>query len=607
MKANFQTRKGILVLLAISVIGVSLSHGQNRPLERALEQMRDVILGGGPGATEAVVEDQREEDPAEAGSEDDTPLGVDFRAIHLLSHQERATMASSIGSGDVQVDPDLPAPEGIESALRPYLGTPMSMASLSALGRDIVEAWRESDYPLVDVYYPEQNISEGKIQVVVREAVLGEKSVEGARVSRESYLLSHLRVDPGDRINRRVVEEDLDWLNENPIRQVNMIYQRGEEDGTSDIVLAVTEEKALTAYSGFANTGVNFTGQEEWSFGFNLHNPLQREHMVGYHYATDLEWENLQAHSLFYQAFLPWRHTLRIIGAHVESDSENPIPINTSGVSEQLSVEYRIPLPRPEFHRQWKHALTFGFDYKSTDTDLLFGGLTFFGTDVEVGQFRGRYEATVPDSLGVTRFSVGVVGSPGDMFRDNDDASFGLARVGSTADYWYGVAELERLFRLPGDFTLRFDLSAQVSNDRLASTEQMLGGGYRSVRGFDESVIRGDSGVLTTVELISPEFSLLNRIQDPRESPKGKGVVTDATSRDVWNAFVFYDTAAMDISDPVAGEISQSLQSVGVGMTCRFSDRGFARASYGWAIEDHGLLPTDNDDGKFHFGVTLTY
>jgi hypothetical protein len=85
-------------------------------------------------------------------------------------------------------------------------------------------------------------------------------------------------VQPGDRINRRVVQADLDWLNENPVRQVNVIYQRGEEDGTSDIVIDTIEEKALTAYAGFANTGLDLTGEEEWSFGFNLANPWRREH-----------------------------------------------------------------------------------------------------------------------------------------------------------------------------------------------------------------------------------------------------------------------------------------------------------------------------------------
>lgn len=577
-----------LAMFAWGVLAVETADAQSRPLDKALDQMRNVIFGGEEESRDAaVVTDQREEE-VDSSDSDATPFGVDLHSIHLIPHQSKATMNPSAGARAVVVEEGLPAPVGLDAQLEFYLGEPMSMALLSRIQKDIVMAWRDSDYPLVDVYFPEQNITGGKLQIVVREAVLGEKTTSGAVVSRESYLLENLRISQGDRINRRVVESDLDWLNENPIRQVNLIYERGDTDGTSDIELEVTEEKPFSAYVGFANTGVDFTGEEEWSFGFTWMNPGQQEHLIGYHFATDLEWEDLQAHSLYYQAFLPWRHTLQILAAHVSSESEIAAPLNASGLSKQLSVEYRIPLARPKFNRAWRHHFTFAFDYKSTNTDLLFGGLTFFGNEVEVGQFRGLYEVRVPDEKGLTVMSAGLVGSPGGLFDNNDDTSFGLARFGSRADYWYAVAEFERLHRLPNDYTLRVDLQARGSGDRLPSTEQLLAGGYATVRGFDESLVRGDSGILSTVELISPDFSLL-----PNQD-------------DTWNGFVFWDAAALDISDALPGEVSPSLQSLGLGLNLRCGERGFARAAYGWAIQDHGL-PPGTPDGKFHFGLTLTY
>ena len=472
------------------------SLAQNRPLERALDQMREVA-GVERAETEGAETTDRRESAAADPVADDTPLGVDVRSIHLLSHQDQATMSASPGAEDIVIDGELPAPDGLAELLRPYVGEPMSMALLSEIGKEVVLAWRDSEYPLVDVYFPEQNITGGKLQIVVREAVLGQKEAAGAVISREEHLLSNVRLSSGDRINRRIVESDLDWLSENPLREVTLIYGKGSEDGTSDILLDVKEEKPFTAYTGFANTGLDFTGEEEWSFGYNWYNPFRLEHTLGYNFTTDLEWENLQAHSVFYQAYLPWRHVARIIGAYVTSDSELALPTGTEGLSRQLTGEYRIPLPRPDFNSSWRHSLTFGFDYKSTDTDLIFGGLSFFGTDIEVGQFRALYEATVPDEGGVTRFSGGVVASPGDLFENNDDASFGAARFGSRAEYAYVVAEVERLFRLPGDCTLRIDVRGQATDDRLTATEEILGGGYSTVRGFDESVARGDSGLIS--------------------------------------------------------------------------------------------------------------
>lgn len=559
----------------------SISHGQNRPIERAERQRAEVL-----GTDESAGTTEVREDDEEFG--DDTPLGVDVAGLTLISHQDKATMDPGVAD-TIEIDPELPAPIGLTDVLQPYIGEPLSMALLGRLGKDIVQAWRESDYPLVDVYFPEQNITQGKIQVVVREAVLGEKRQEGAIHSRPQYILDNLRIDPGDRINRRVVQADLDWLNENPIRQVNVIYERGTEDGTSDIVIDVNEEKQLTAYASFANTGVDFTGENELSFGVNLANPWQTEQAIGYQYTGDIDFDSLNAHTLFYQNFLPWRHTLSLIGAYVTSEARGLGPLGLTGESSQVSTEYRIPLPRPDWNRDWRHAFTAAFDYKATNTDLIFGGVNVFASDIAIGQFRFEYEASFPDPSGFTRFSAGLVASPGDLYGNNDDASFMLARPGSEADYFYTFAEVEKLVRLPRDWSLRLNTTAQATSDRLASTEQLLAGGYATVRGYDESVVRADSGAIFNVEIISPPFSICDDMDDQ------------------WNALVFYDAAALEIADKFPGEVSPSLQSIGLGLNCQFGDRGFARASYGWAIDHHGVPVANQNDGRFHFGVTLTY
>lgn len=591
---RFLSKRLVRVSLAVMLATAFVlpAGAQRRQLESAAEQQR---RASGAAQTKADVPPRDERGAGEddgTSSHDTTPLGVTLHSLQLISHQTKTDLSPHPGAIPVVISEDLPAPAGLADELKPYVGQPMSMALLASINRDIILAWRESDYPLVDVYYPEQNITGGRLQIVVREAVLGEKKVEGAKISRESYLISQIGVESGDRLPSGPIESDVDWLNENPIRRVDLIYERGAADGTSDILLRVEEEDPFTAYMGIANTGVDLTGEEEWSFGFNWANPFRREHSFGYHFATDLEWENLRAHSVFYQAFLPWQHTLRLIGAHVASSSD-PFLIRVEGLSEQFTSEYRIPLDRPRSHRRLRHYLTFAFDYKSTNTDLIFGGSNVFGTEVKVGQFRATYDATLPDKLGVTRFRAGLVASPGDLFDGNDDASFAVARPGSEARYSYSFAEVERLLRLPRDFTLRLEVTGQATGDRLTSTEQLLAGGYASVRGFDESVVRGDSGVITTLELISPDFSLSRQLA--------------ANVDDTWNALVFYDSAALGISQSLPGEIGSSLHGVGFGLNCRLGERGYARTAYGWAIDSHGILPPDEAGGRFHFGVTLLY
>ena len=593
----------IAFVLALSGLFVISSSAQNRPLERAAELQRKVLQTESDRQEGDGTSEDRRTDEEEATA-DATPLGVNLASIELISNQDKATMSASPGKESVMIDPDLPAPDGLEETLAEFVGRPVSMALLSEIGKSIVVAWRESDYPVVDVYYPEQNITGGRLQVVVREAVLGKKSTQGAKLTREEYLLKCLRLDPDDRINKKTVAADLEWMNENPVRQVNLVYEKGEEDGTTDVVLEVVERQPIHAYASFGNTGVDFTGEQEWSFGVTLSNPGRREHTLGYNYTTDENRSTLKAHSLFYEAYLPWRHIFQLSGAHVTSEALDKTVANTTGLSRQLILAYKVPLPRPKRISAWKHDFTFAFDYKSTNTDLIFGGANIFNSDVVVGQFRGVYEFSVPDQTGVTQGSFGIVGSPGGIFDNNDDIAFGLARLDSEASYFYGYGELERLQRLPADFTLRLRLRGRASKNRLNATEQLLAGGYNTVRGYDESIIRGDSGIIGNVELISPPLSFAPLFQDATCTPSKQPLLGEF--KGTWNALVFYDIAAMDISEALPAEISQSLRSVGIGLNCTIADRGYARAAYGWALGENGVFD-DPTSGKFHFAVTLTY
>ncbi|MCP5538568.1 MAG: ShlB/FhaC/HecB family hemolysin secretion/activation protein [Akkermansiaceae bacterium] len=580
-----------LVLLALTN-GVAPS--QNRPVEKAEAQRAEVLreAAAHDSARDATKKD--EPDP----STDRTPLGVDIAQVRLISHQDKATLDPDLGPEKIEIDPAIPAPVDLKPLLEPYLGQPASMGLLADLAKDIIQAWRDSDHPLVDVYFPEQNITRGKVQIVVREAVLGEVTVEGARHSDPACLAGQVRVDAGERINRRVVEADLDWLNENPIRQVNLIYERGEADGTSDIVLQTVEEDPFTVYAGFANTGVNLTGENEWSAGVNWSNPLRTEQSIGYNHGADVDFDTLEAHSLFYRAFLPWRHELRLIGAYVVTDvttgADPAMPIDIDGESIQATLEYRVPLPRLRCCDGLRHSFTLAGDYKSTNTDLLFGGLSVFDSEIAVVQFRGEYEAALRDGLGMTRLSLGGVWSPGDVLSNNDDASFDLLREDSTADYWYGFAELERLFKLPAEFVLQLRATGQYTDARLTSTEQLLAGGYRSVRGFDENLLRADSGVILNAELISPSFSIFD--------------ATVPGAKDRWNLLGFYDAGLLDFND-IDGrpETDPAIQSAGVGVILRLGEFAYARAAYGWVLDTQGIPDEGIPDGKMHFGVTVRY
>ncbi len=586
----FRSRKTFQTIYLLFAFAAPTAWSQSRPIDKAKSERTDVLPGRTPESRSAA-KPKPEEPPA-----DNTPLGVDLKSIHLISHQDLTSSDPAPGDTSVVIDPALAAPKSLAETLTPYAGKPLSMALLQEIAKTVIESWRDEDFPIVDVYFPEQNITGGKVQIVVRESIVGEIRVNDVTHSLPEHLRRNVRLAPADRIDRRILEADLDWLNRNPIRQVNLIYESGEADGTTDIVLDTIEENPITAYVGFANTGVALTGENEWSAGFEWRNPLRTEQSIGYHFGTDLEFETLEAHTLLYRNFLPWRHELRFLGAavftDVPADPADFVPVDLGGENLQASLDYLIPLPRLGGFRSLRHELIFGVDYKSTNTDLIFGGINAIASTAEVLQFRTGYEATWRDKLGYQLVTLTSVWSPGNVLDNNDDANFDDLRQGATADYWYGIAELERGIDLPSDFTLVLRGRGHVTSDRLLSTEQLLAGGYLTVRGFDENLVRGDSGGILNAEIYTPAFSL--------------GQYFGKEKSDETKAFVFYDSAALDISDPLAGEMSPSLQSAGFGFTSQIGEHVHLRAAYGWVLEASGIdfgIP----EGRVHFGITAVY
>jgi len=524
---------------------------------------------------------------------DNTPLGVRVEAIRLYAKQDLVSNSPAIdGTAKVLSGEGVNLPAGLAESLETtYIGKDVTLARLQEITTSVITAYRASDYPLVDVYLPEQDITRGKIQLVIREAVLGKIVVEGATNSNPNYLIRQIRIKPGDRINSRGLESDVEWLNESPGRTVDLIYERGQVDGTSDLVLKTADLRPIQAYVGYGNTGINQTGQTEWAGGLIWNNILGSEQSASYGFSGDADLNNVNAHSLVYQSLLPWRHALELFGAYVTSSSlpvDESFPLTVDGESIQGTGNYRIPLPR--VRPGWRNNLTFGLDYKSTNTDILFGGDSFSDTTAEVFQFRAGYDLLARDNWGSTGFEVSLTYSPGDVLKGNTDENFSSLREDSSAQYGYAKATVERYVKLPADFGLVFRADGQYTESRLISTEQLLAGGYRNVRGFDENLARGDTGVITTIQFMLPPLHVLP---------------TDFIGEDTLQFYAFQDSAYLYNNGPSDVETHPTLHSLGLGMDYRLADHLSLRAAYGWKIDDSGL--GDVEDGKFHFGVMMRY
>ncbi len=471
------------------------------------------------------------------------------------------------------------------------LNQPITLNLLDRITNTVVRYYRSHDRPIVDALVPQgQDITDGVIQIIVILGQRGDVRVEGMKYFSEEKLTSAIRLKRNNTITQRELEEDIAWLNNNPFRTVDILFERGKEFSQTDIVLDVEDRFPLRVYGGVEDTGTQLTGKQRWLSGFNWGNAFGLDHQLNYQFTSSFNSGILNAHSFNYVAPLPWRHTATLFGAYAKS---NPDPtaagFNLDGENYQLGFRYNIPLKK---YKALSHNLNLGYDFKRSNNNLDFGGLSVFSTYTNISQFSFSYNGSVKDKHGATSFGSTLYISPGDMMSDNSDAEFAASRSKASADYVYARFNVNRVTRLPKDFSWIAELQFQLSTNNLLGSEQFGIGGYQTVRGYDAYQAVGDEGVLIKNEIRTPTTTLLKRLSIE---------VPDEQLQALW----FFDYGSVKNVDLLAGEGGTDLMSTGVGLRYSIAPYLTLRADYGWQLKK--LSATDDLDNRLHIGLVLSY
>ena len=348
-------------------------------------------------------------------------------------------------------------------------------------------------------------------------------------------------------------------------------------------------------YVALENSGTSALGEARGIFGASWTGPLffGQDSILSYQFTTNFyEDSELQGHSGVFASYLPWRHQVTLLGAYVESDAaffNGGGNFSSGGVNKQLSGRYGIPLPSIG---RLSHELELGMDFKSSNSDLAFNNAQVFDTTSEIVQYSLGYNIVVRDSTGAWRVDSEIVSSPGDNTVNNTDAIFQTQRAGATANYTYGQVTLERDQQLPDGWSAYGRLQGQGANANLLASETLGAGGYDSVRGFEQRIVRGDSGVTGSAELRTPSFypSTFAGFGNVRDSAYG---------------LVFYDFAALSSHMPLPGEEDIELGSVGLGFRYQRENWFTLRVDYGFQVTEEGF--EDGNHGRWHVGARATF
>ncbi len=534
----------------------------------------------------------------EANPEDDNVMIEKLAGIVIVKTREEIKEEGVSGVTGVQVvDIPILSGEDFKAKLGWYLNRSMSINDIRSLQNDIILYSRAKNHPLVDVILPPQVLTSGVIQLWFLEGKISKVSVENKNRKwfTDQFIMSQVRLRAGETVDMEKLTDDLDWVNRNPFRQVNTVFRAGNDLGQTEMVLQVDDRIPFRPYVGYENSGTEFTGQDRLLAGFNWGNVLGLDQQLNFQYTTDVNFDLINAYSASYIIPLPWRHNLAIMGAYANATAE--FPQNTAlskGTSWQTSMRYTIP---HRIGRNYIQEISAGFDFKSTDNDLEFGGQTALSTTrIQVDQFQLGYSGLLLDRWGQTSFGLEGYASPGELTSENNDTAFNQLRPDSKARYVYGRLTAERLTRLPVGLTWVLHGYGQASTQRLTPSEEMGIGGFGTVRGYGERLVNGDDGWVINNEIRSPTFSVLKRV----------GLIP---WEDRFQVLAFFDYGSVTIKNYVASDAgagfkpTTNLSSVGGGLRYTVLQNLSVRFDYGFELINREPGKT----GGSHVGVLLSF
>lgn len=494
-------------------------------------------------------------------------LAMASSAEQALSLQQ--ALESGVKLAGFTPDEEAPLREIAEKAI----GQPVSLQSLDGLGSKLEAAFRTRGQSFVKVSFPPQEITSGVIAVLVRPARAGAVLIKGKPSFGMGFSANAFRTLPGNPIDGDVVMEDLEWINENPLRRASISYADGAAADALDLSLRLRSEKPWRAYAGIDNQLSESLGDERVFLGFQYGNVFGLDHRITTQVTASLDAQRLRGISSIYQLPLPGRHLLDASLGYTESETNAAGPIDQSGRFTRMALMYRIPLPRwQSISHEWRA----GMEYR--DNDYLFSGdnrerVKFF--QLETG-WKGRRN----DAYGYTRVDASISYSPGHGLLGSEDADF-IALGAEGARSWIARLEMERGLKLGKLANLVGRCQAQWADSALLSSDQISAGGVGRVRGFDETVGYASKGLLSSIELQSKSY---------HTSEAGD-----------WQGIVFVEAAFLqqDIGNDV-GELS----STGIGLRWRFQDSINARIDLAIPI----VFPEEVDSSPLlHFSVSTTW
>lgn len=433
---------------------------------------------------------QRGEMPV--GAANNTPL-ADDNGPGLRARIDRIRFT---GADDL-----LPEPE-LQALVADVKGRQLSHGQLQALAARVTAALQARGYVLARAYLPRQDLTQGELEIALLSGRLQSGvqrvqvvSVDGSLAPRLGAIADNaLQQGP---VRYEQLERALLLINDVPGVQARASLERGDEPGTSRLVVRADTGRSWGLDGSVDNFNNRYTGDWRVSAAASLYRPLNREDLLQ---ATVSRTEGSRQAALAYGFGVGASGLRAQLGAtymdyHVGQELE---VLNLRGRAGTVTAGLSYPLIRSRERNLWvstdverRTLVDEALGQTLRDRRLNRLSVNVYGNGWD--QWLGG--AQTDAGLGVTSGTV-TLREAGDAFAD----SLTARTAGSYQKLTWRVSRLQTAQALPG-WGLYVGAYGQVSARNLDSSEKFLLGGPSGVRAYPVGEASGDNGWISTVEL----------------------------------------------------------------------------------------------------------
>ena len=370
------------------------------------------------------------------------------------------------------------------------VGTDTSLAEMFAVAARISALYRERGYVLSQALVPAQDIvaAGAQVRIEVLEGFIDKASASGMPAGAMDAYLQPLREQRP--ITLAVLERQLLLVNELPGVQARANLKAGSKPNASDLELAV-DRKAVDTSINVHNRVAPSQGDVRVEAGVYVRGVLG---LFDQHSVRLASSGNKQINQLSYALDLPLGASGLKGQVNASSSRSKPetVVANLDTSSDNVSIGLSYPVLRSRAANVGLRAQVGGYNNSSEAAGVV-------SSADRIRFVRAGVSADLVDAVGGINL-LDLEWSRGLKALGASDKSDVLLN-GTEPEFNRVTLYVARLQHLGGDWTLLAAVTAQQSNNRLPTAEQLGLGGETFLRGYDPSEAIGERGVAGKLEL----------------------------------------------------------------------------------------------------------